>query len=183
MKQNLLRKLYVDELSVLYSAQNQLVKVLARLAKSTESPDLHAGFQALIKQTQEHVMRLERIFDALAESPKGKHFKGMEGLTRDGGEVTAGDLEPQELDLRRISAVRRFEHYEMASYGSVCTYARLLGENEAASLLEQTLNEEKEADTKLTELAETIIIEVMELEDSTPAEKGLRKYLKKSAAV
>ena len=183
MKQNLLRRLYVDELKVLYSAENQFARTLARLSKEATSPDLRAGFEALIRQTREHVARLAKIFEAIAESPEGKHFTGMESLIREGREITAGDPEPQELDVRLISVVRRAEYYEMAGYGCVHTYARLLGENEAALLLKQTLNEEKETDAKLTELAETMIIEAMEFEDPTPAEKGLRKYLKKSAAV
>ena len=181
MKQNLLRKLYTDELKVLYSAENQFARTLARLSKEATSHDLRAGFEALIRQTREHVARLARIFETLAESPEGKHFKGMAGLIREDTEMMADDREPQELDVRLIAAVRRAEHYEMAGYGCVHTYARLLGENEAALLLEQTLNEEKVTDAKLTELAETIIIEAMELEDPAPAEKGLRKYLEKSA--
>ncbi len=182
MRQNLLRTLYIDELRVLYSAENQFAKTLARLSNEATSPDLRAGFEALIRQTREHVARLARIFEALAESPKGKHFKGMAGLIREDTESIADHREPQELDVRLIAAARRAEHYEMAGYGCVYTYARLLGENEAALLLEQTLKEEKETDTKLAELSETIIIEAMELEDPTPAEKGFGKYLKKSAS-
>jgi ferritin-like metal-binding protein YciE len=183
MKQNLLKKLYVDELKVLYSAENQFARTLASLSKKATSPELRAGFEALIGQAREHLARLAEIFEALAESPEGKHFKGMASVTSQGREITTDDPEPQELDVRLISAARRAEHYEMAGYGCVHTYARLLGENEAALLLEQTLNEEKETDAKLTELAETIIIEAMEFEGPTPAEKGLRKYLRKSAAV
>jgi len=127
------------------------------------------------------VARLARIFEALAESPEGKHCKGMAGLIREETEMIADDREPQELDVRLIAAARRAEHYGMAGYGCVHTYARLLGDNEAALLLEQTLNEEKDTDAKLTAFAETTIIEALELEDPTPAEEGLRKYLKKSA--
>ena len=121
------------------------------------------------------------IFEALAESAQGKRCKGMEGLLREENEMIAEDAQPQELDMRLISAAQSVGHYEMAGYGCVLTYARLLGEDEAASLLKQTLNEEIETDAKLTKLAETIIIEAMELEDSAPAEKGFRKYLTKSA--
>jgi ferritin-like metal-binding protein YciE len=181
MKQNLLRKLYIDELRALYSAENQFARTIARFSKEATSPDLRVGFETLIRQTREHVARLARIFEALAESPEGKHFKGMAGLIREDIEIIAEHPQSQESDVRLIAAVRRAEHYEMAGYGCVHTYARLLGENEAALLLEQTLNEEKVTDAKFTELAETIVIEVMELEDPTPAEKGLRKYLEKSA--
>ena len=180
MKQNLLRKLYIDELKVLYSAENRFARTLGRLSKEATSQDLRAGFEALIKETRKHVARLAGIFKALAESPEGKHFKGIAGLIREDTKMIADDREPQALDVRLIAEIRRAEHYEMAGYGCVHTYARLLGENEAALLLEQTLNDEKVTDAKLTELAETIIIEAMELEDLTPAEKGVRKYLEKS---
>jgi ferritin-like metal-binding protein YciE len=182
MKQNLLRKIYIDELRNLYNSDHQLVKALVKLAKAGTSPAVREGFEALIGQTQEHVARLAKIFEALAESPKGKPFTGMEGLIKE-ADAIAEDLEPAELDVRLIFAAQRLEHYEMAGYRCVHTYAMLLGENEAASLLKQTLNEEKGVDARLTDLAETIIIEAMALENATAAEKALRKYLKKSASV
>jgi ferritin-like metal-binding protein YciE len=183
MKENLLRKVYIDELKDLYSAENQLVKALANLAKGATSPELRAGFEGLIRQTKGHAARLAKILEALAESPTGKHCKSMEGLLREVIQMNAEDPEALESGVRLISAAQRVEHYELAGYGSVRTYARMLGENEAALLLEQILNEEKETDAKLTELAETIIIEALELENSTLPEKTFRKYLKKSAAV
>ncbi len=182
MKQNLLRTLYVDELKYLYSAENQLAKALTKWAKAATSPDLRAGFEGHIRQTREHVSRLAMIFEPFAESPLGRHCKGVASLIREGAEKTAGDPKPLELDVRLISAAQRVEHYEIAGYGCVRTYAWLLGENEAAGILEQTLGEKKETDAILIKLAETILIEAIELEDSTPAEKGYRKYLKKSAA-
>lgn len=183
MKDNLLRKLYIDELKDLYSAENQLVKALPKMAKAATSADLRAGFEGHLKQTQEHVARLEQIFEALEESPKGKHCKGMEGLIKEGSEMIAEDPEPEELNAGLIAAAQRVEHYEMAGYGCVRTYAQLLGESEAVTSLEKTLNEEKETDAKLTKLAETINVEAMDAVEPEAPEKGGRKIklLKKTA--
>jgi ferritin-like metal-binding protein YciE len=183
MKENLLRELYVDELKDLYSAENQLVKALPKMAKAATSPELRAGFEAHLKQTQEHVTRLEQIFEALNESPKGKHCKGMEGLIKEGSEMIAEDPEPEELNAGLIAAAQHVEHYEIAGYGCVRTYAKLLGETEAATILEKTLNEEKQTDAKLTELAEAINVEAMETieADSSQKTSGKPKGLKKTA--
>lgn len=166
MKGNLLQKLYVDELRDIYSAETQLVKALPKMAKAATSEDLRAGFEGHLEQTREHVARLEQIFEALQMSPKGKHCVGMEGLIKEGGELIEEDPEPEQLDAGLIAAAQRVEHYEMAAYGSVRTFANLLGESEAESLLEATLNEEKETDAKLTTLAETINVDAMEAEAS-----------------
>jgi ferritin-like metal-binding protein YciE len=184
MKENLLKKLYVDELKDLYSAENQLVKALPKMAKAATSPDLRAGFEGHLKQTQEHVARLERIFDALEESPKGKHCKGMEGLIKEGSEMIEEGPEPEELNAGLIAAAQRVEHYEIAGYGCVRTYAMLLGEDEAVTILDKTLNEEKETDGKLTKLAEKINVEAMdsgEPDGSSQKDSGKAKHLKKSA--
>lgn len=178
MKENLLKKLYVDELKDLYSAENQLVKALPKMAKAATSSELRAGFEAHLKQTQEHVARLEKIFGALGESPKGKHCKGMEGLIREGSEMIDECPEPEELNVGLIAAAQHVEHYEMAGYGCVRTYAKLLGENEAVMFLEKTLSEEKETDGKLTKLAESINVEAMktgESQKTTGKSKGLKK--------
>lgn len=176
MKENLLRKLYIDELKDLYNAENQLIKALPKMAKAATSPDLKAGFEEHLKQTQEQVARLEKIFDGLGQSPKGKHCNGMEGLIKEGGEIIEEGPEPEELNAGLIAAAQRVEHYEMAGYGCVRTYAKLLGENDAAALLEQTLKEEKETDAKLTKLAGTINVEAMNVADASEA-----KPAKKSA--
>jgi ferritin-like metal-binding protein YciE len=184
MKKNHLKKLYVDELKDLYSAENQLVKALPKMAKAATSPDLRAGFEGHLKQTQEHVARLEKIFEALQESPKGKPCKGMVGLIEEGSEMISEDPEPAELNAGLIAAAQRVEHYEMAAYGCVRNYARLLGENEAAELLDKTFNEEKETDAKLTKLAETVNAEAMKEEGGQEApESNARKtkMLKKTA--
>jgi ferritin-like metal-binding protein YciE len=151
-----LKELYVDELKDLYSAENQLVKALPKLAKAASSDELRQGFEEHLEQTKEHVARLEQIFEALDESPKGKKCMGMEGLVKEGAEVMDEDFEDAVMDSALIGAAQRVEHYEIAAYGTVLEFANLLGETEAASLLEETLNEEKETDEKLTELAKDI---------------------------
>jgi ferritin-like metal-binding protein YciE len=166
MKESQLKELYVEELRDLYSAEKQLVKALPKMAKAATSSDLRGGFEQHLEQTKGHVARLEEIFQALQEIPNGKTCKGMEGLIKEGGEMIAEDPEAERLDAGLISAAQRVEHYEIAGYGSVRTYAQLLGENEAVSLLDETLNEEKETDAKLTKLAETINVEAMESGES-----------------
>ena len=160
MEMNRLKHLYVEELKDLYNAENQLVKALPKIAKAATAEDLRAGFEEHLEQTKGHVDRLEKIFKALGESPKGKKCKGMEGLIKEGAEMIEEDPAPEELDAGLISAAQRVEHYEIAGYGCVATYANLLGEGEAESLLRQTLDEEKETDKKLTQLAEHINLQV-----------------------
>jgi ferritin-like metal-binding protein YciE len=155
MEHNELKELYVDELRDIYNAENQLVKALPKMAKAATSADLRAGFEQHLEQTKGHVQRLEQIFNALGEKASGKKCKGMEGLIEEGKEMIEEDL-GEAKDAGLISAAQRVEHYEIAAYGCVRTYARILGEEEAASLLEKTLQEEKETDQKLTELAEDI---------------------------
>jgi ferritin-like metal-binding protein YciE len=151
-----LKELYIDELKDLYSAENQLVKALPKLAKAASSEELRAGFEEHLEQTKGHVQRLEKIFEALGESPKGKKCKGMAGLVEEGAEVIDEDFEDSLMDAALIGAAQRVEHYEIAAYGTVCAFAEELGENEQASLLTETLEEEKETDEKLTKLAEEI---------------------------
>jgi ferritin-like metal-binding protein YciE len=181
MKENRLRHLFVEELKDLYSAENQLVKALPKMAKASTSEDLRAGFEEHLEQTKEHVVRLEKIFKALGESPNGKKCKGMEGLIKEGGELIEEDPAPEELDAGLISAAQRVEHYEMAGYGCVGAYAKLLGEDQALSLLRQTLEEEKETDRKLTQLAAHINVEAAESESDTTGSKSA-KALKAKAA-
>ena len=166
MKANRLKHLYVEELKDLYSAENQLVKALPKMAKAATSGDLRAGFQGHLEQTKEHVARLEEIFKALGESPNGKKCHGMEGLIQEGGELIAEDPAPEELDAGLISAAQHVEHYEIAGYGCVSAYAKLLGENQAASLLRKTLEEEKETDKKLTQLSGQINLEAAETDET-----------------
>jgi len=172
---NRLKHLYIEELKDLYSAENQLVKALPRMAKAATAEELRAGFEGHLEQTKGHVARLEEIFEALGESPKGKKCKGMEGLIKEGAEMIEEDPAPEELDAGLISAAQRVEHYEIAGYGCVSTYAKLLGENEAEALLRETLEEEKETDEKLTELAGNINLEAANSEGSEEGNNKPRK--------
>ena len=166
METNRLKHLYIEELKDIYSAENQMVKALPKMAKAATSEDLRAGFEEHLTQTKEHVARLEKIFKALGESPRGKKCKGMEGLIKEGAEMIEEDPAPEELDAGLISAAQRVEHYEIAAYGCVRTYAELLGEDDAVALLAQTLEEEKETDQTLTELAGNINLEAAESGES-----------------
>lgn len=160
MQQSALRELYVDELRDLYDAEAQLTKALPKMAKAATSDELRAGFENHLQQTKGHVQRLEEIFQALGEKPTGKKCKGMQGLIAEGKEIMQDEgLEGETLDAGLISAAQRVEHYDIAAYGCVRSYANLLGDPQAASLLEETLQEEKDTDKKLTELSETINVE------------------------
>jgi ferritin-like metal-binding protein YciE len=151
-----LKELYIDELKDLYSAENQLVRALPKMAKAASSEELREGFEKHLEQTRGHVQRLEKIFQALGESPKGKTCKGMQGLIEEGSEATEEDYEGSVMDAALIGAAQRVEHYEIAGYGTVRSMAETLGESNHVSLLEETLEEEKETDEKLTVLAEQI---------------------------
>lgn len=154
MEMESLRDLYLDELRDLYSAENQLLKALPKMAKAATSEDLKQAFTDHLEETKGHVQRLEQLFKKLDESPKGKKCKGMEGLLEEGKEMMEEDMQPDVLDAALIAAAQRVEHYEIAGYGCVRTYANLLGDKQSAQLLQQTLDEEGQADKKLTELAE-----------------------------
>jgi ferritin-like metal-binding protein YciE len=151
-----LKELYIAELKDLYNAENQLVKALPKMAKAASSDELRQGFEEHLEQTRGHVQRLEQIFESLDESPKGKKCLGMEGLVKEGGEVMNEDFEEAVMDAALIGAAQRVEHYEMAAYGTAREFANLLGQSKHASLLEETLQEEKETDEKLTMLAKEI---------------------------
>lgn len=148
-----LKELYVDELRDIYNAENQMVKTLPKMAKAASSEELQQGFEQHLEQTKGHVQRLEKIFKSMDESPKGKKCMGMEGLVKEGSEVMREDFEGAVMDAALIGAAQRVEHYEIAAYGTACEFARILGESEHASLLKQTLDEEKQTDEKLTQLA------------------------------
>jgi len=159
MKENRLKHLLVEELKDLHDAENQLVKALPKMAKAASSEELRGAFEGHLEQTKGHMTRLEQIFQSLDESPKGKKCKGMQGLVKEGAGLIEEDPDPEELDAGLISAAQRVEHYEIAAYGCVRTYAELLGMKQAESLLSQTLQEEKETDERLTELSEDINLE------------------------
>jgi ferritin-like metal-binding protein YciE len=147
-----LKELYIDELKDLYNAENQILKALPKMAKAATSEELRAGFLEHLEQTKGQVQRLETIFEQLGESPKGKKCKGMEGLIEEGSEAM-DQWDGEVLNAALIGAAQRVEHYEMAGYGTVIAFAEILGESEHVFLLNETLEEEKETDEKLTELA------------------------------
>ena len=152
-----LRKLYVEELKDLYSAEKQLVQALPKMAKKASNEQLRRAFEEHLQVTQGQVERLERIFQSLDKAARGKKCKAMEGLIEEGKEMMGEDMEPDVMDAALIAVAQKVEHYEIASYGTVRTWAELIGDSEAAKLLQQTLDEEGEADKKLTQLAETTI--------------------------
>ena len=157
MKLDTLQKLYVSELRDLYNAENQLLKALPKMAKAASSEELKDGFEKHLEQTKGHVERLEEIFEGLDENPKGKTCKAMKGLIEEGSEILKEDGEESVLDAGIIVAAQKVEHYEMAGYGSVRTFAQLLGQNKAAELLQITLDEESETNEILNKLAEGVV--------------------------
>lgn len=175
-----LKDLYIDELKDLYSAETQLVRALPKMAKAATSEKLRQGFEEHLEQTKGHVLRLEKVFKAMGESPKGKKCKGMEGLVEEGAEVIDEDFEGSLMDAALIGAAQRVEHYEIAAYGTVCAFAEELGETEHASLLAKTLQEEKITDEKLTELAQEINAQANEAGDGEAKDESTDKNKKKS---
>ena len=158
-KINTLHDVYVEQLRDLYSAETQLTKALPKMAKAAHDETLKQGFEEHLEETKGHIERLEEIFEELDEKPTGKKCKAMAGLVEEGSEAIGEDASPEAKDAMLIAAAQRVEHYEMAGYGCVKTYARLLGYEDAAKLLEETLGEEVATDEKLTEAAEAINVE------------------------
>jgi len=157
MKFTTLEDILVDELKDLYSAEHQLVKALPLIAKAVDSEDLRSVFVEHLKQTHKHVERLEKICQKLDINPKGKKCVGMEGLIEEGAEFLNSKGESEPLEAGMIGAAQRVEHYEIAAYGTARAHARQLGFTEIADLLDQTLTEEKQANDKLTYIAENKI--------------------------
>lgn len=155
MRASNLHDLYVNELRDLYSAETQLVDALPKMAKAASHPHLRSAFQAHLAQTHGHVARLDTIFGQLGIKPDGKTCKAMKGLLAEGEEMIR-DTDESTRDAGLIAAAQRVEHYEIAGYGCVRTYADQLGYQDAMSLLQMTLNEEGQTDKKLTALAETV---------------------------
>lgn len=157
MKLDTLEQLYVSELRDLYSAENQLIKALPKMAKGASSPELKDAFEKHLEQTKGHVERLEELFGQRDESPKGKTCQAMKGLIEEGSEILKQEGESSVIDAGMIVAAQKVEHYEIAGYGSVRTFAQLLGKDEEAKLLQATLDEEAETNELLNELAETVV--------------------------
>ena len=157
MKLDTLKTLYIEELRDLYNAESQLLKALPKMAKGASSEDLKDAFEKHLEQTKSHVERLEEVFQEIGETPKGKTCKAMKGLIEEGSEILKEDGEESVIDAGIIVAAQKVEHYEIASYGSVRTFAQLLGKDRSAELLQTTLDEESETNETLNQLAEEIV--------------------------
>ena len=166
-----LQELYVSELKDLYSAEQQIVKALPKIIKAVESEALSDAIANHLEETKNQVSRLEQIFEDLGENPKGKKCVGMQGILEEGSE-TIDEFEGSVLDAGVIAAAQRVEHYEIAAYGSVCTYAELLERSEDLGLLKETLEEEKNADEKLTQISEAVNQEALQGGADENAEVG-----------
>lgn len=153
MKLESLHDLYLSELSDLYSAEKQILKALPKMIQKTESPDLRRSLEDHLAETNGHVTRLEQVFEMHGESPKKTKCKGMEGVLAEGDELVGQDATPAVRDAAIISAAQRVEHYEIAVYGTVRTYAEQLGHSRSAAVLQETLDEERGANEKLTQIA------------------------------
>lgn len=170
MEMNHLQELLIEDLKDLYNAEQQLLKAMPKMVKKASHPDLKEAFEMHLKETQGQVKRLEQVFDALGAKAKGKTCHAMKGLIEEATELMGEDAEPDVLDAGLIGAAQKVEHYEIASYGTARTYARLLGNEQAARLLQQTLDEEGNTDKKLTALAESSInIEAADMDDEDVA--------------
>ena len=146
--------LFLNELKDVYNAEKQILKALPRMAKAATDDALRQAFTKHLRETEGQVKRLERIFKSLGQAPRGKKCKGMEGLIEEGKEIMEEEGAPEVIDAALISAAQRVEHYEMAAYGCLRTYAQLLGHDDAVELLQQTLAEEEATDEALTALGE-----------------------------
>lgn len=157
MKLESLRDLLVEQLQDLYDAEHRITKALPKMAKAAATPELKAAFEKHLKETEGQIGRLEQAFEALGEKAKKKTCQAIKGLIAEGEETIEEEAEPEVKDAALIAAAQRVEHYEMAGYGSVSAYAKLLGEKAVLKLLQATFNEEKATDAALSELAESTI--------------------------
>jgi ferritin-like metal-binding protein YciE len=153
MKYETLKDLFLDELRDIYDAENVIVKALPKMADASSSSELRSAFLQHLEQTKGHVTRLDLVFEGMGEKPKAKKCDGVRGIIDEGEELISQKGDQSVIDAGLIAGAQRVEHYEMAVYGSLRTWAQRLGNPQAVSLLEQTLNEEKEADSKLTQIA------------------------------
>jgi len=166
-KLNSLDDLLVHELQDIYNAENQILKALPKMIKAASHPELQSAFEEHLEQTEGQVERLDQVFKLLGVPAKGKKCEGMAGLLEEGKTVMEQDAEPSVMDAALIASAQKVEHYEMASYGCVCTYAEMLGYDQVHDLLGQNLEEEEVTDEKLSELAESVInIEAEAAEDA-----------------
>ncbi len=173
-----LSDLLQDELKDIYDAEKQLTKALPKLAKKATAEELKEAFEEHLRQTEEHVERLEQAFEHLGIPAKGKKCKGMQNLIAEGEDMIGDAKEDAVRDAVMIAAAQKVEHYEIAAYGTARTWANMLGQDDVASLLEQTLEEEKETDLKLTELAEGFVNQAAAEEggeEARPAQRAVRR--------
>lgn len=182
MKLEALRDLLIDELKDLYNAEHQLLKALPKMANAATAADLKRAFESHLKETRGQVERLEQVFASLEVNPRGKKCKAMEGLVEEGAELMEEDADPDVMDAGLIAAAQRVEHYEMAGYGCVRTYAQLLGETKAATLLQKTLDEEGAADKKLTQIAKQINVDAEEDDEASVARSNGKRTTKRKRA-
>jgi ferritin-like metal-binding protein YciE len=168
-----LEDLFLHEVKDLFDAEKQLIKALPKMANAATSEDLQTAFEEHASVTEKQVERLERIFEMLDKAARGKHCHGMEGLVKEGDELIQKEEPSPAVDAALIGAAQKVEHYEIAAYGTLVTYARQLGMDEAVELLERSLAEEKETDEKLTSLASEINFEA-EVEKDSKAGAGRR---------
>jgi ferritin-like metal-binding protein YciE len=157
MDLNTLKDLYIHELKDLYSAEKQLTRALPKMAKAASNAQLKEGFSQHLEETKEHVARLEKVLKGLDASTRGPKCKAMEGLVEEGADLMEEEGDPEVLDAGLIVAAQKVEHYEIAGYGSACTFAKLLGDKAGLELLKLTINEEETTDKKLTKLATSVI--------------------------
>ncbi|CAN5530939.1 ferritin-like domain-containing protein [soil metagenome] len=161
-----LKDFFIDELKDIYSAEKQLVKALPKMAKAATSEELRTAFEEHLAETEEHVARLEKIGKKLGKALTGKKCKAMEGLVEEGKEVIEENAAPEVKDVALICAAQKVEHYEIATYGCLKTYARLLGETDIEEILDETEQEEGNADKKLTSIAEELNVEAMQPQEA-----------------
>lgn len=157
MKMETLQELYLEQLRDIYDAENQLTKALPKMAKKATNEELRAAFEQHLEQTQEQISRLDRIFEELGQKSKGHKCEAMKGLLEEGKQMMEEDADDDVMDAGLICAAQKVEHYEIATYGCLRTYAEMLGFDDQADLLQETLDEEKDTDDNLTELAVTCI--------------------------
>lgn len=157
MKIESLEDLFVQELKDIYDAEKQIVEALPKMIDAATSPELKHGFEKHLEETKQQFQRLEDVFDVLDMEPETEHCDGMAGLIKDGEKIISAEGDPDVKDAALIAAAQKVEHYEIASYGTLRTYARILGHDEAADMLQQTLNQEHDTDKQLTEMAERSI--------------------------
>jgi len=185
---------FLDELKDAYDAEKQLIKALPKLAKASTSPELRQAFEDHLEETNGHVEKLEQVFEGLDEKAKGKHCDGMAGIIDEGKNAMGEDFEGATLDAVLIASAQRAEHYEMAAYGTMVAWARAMGHNDAAELLQEILDEEKAADEKLNAIAESGVNEQAasgmeseneeeEGEEDTTAARGGRRNAAAAATI